>query len=165
MLKELFTVEEAAKKLCMSTQRLRRLQSQRIITFRQMGRKILFTESDLTEYTKRTRFGARTFLYFIGGDSTGFVKIGIADDPVVRVQTLQTGCPYELSLLATIQYPTREHAVEMERVLHKRFSAIHLRGEWFKPIENLDGLLEEISKPRPGSSGLTYLRSRLGKAA
>jgi len=58
-----------------------------------------------------------------------FVKIGKASGESAewRIATLQTGCPYEIELLATESGGHQE-----ERALHRRFSEFHERGEWFR---------------------------------
>ena len=71
-----------------------------------------------------------------------FVKVGIASDMRDRLQTLQVGCPYELTLMGTVR-----GASKAERALHLALNAFHARGEWFmappivrKAIRDLVGL-------------------------
>lgn len=67
-------------------------------------------------------------LYFIQcGGEDGPIKIGKGTVPRTRLSSLQSGCPYELRLLAVI--PT---AAGSENPLHERFAAYHIRGEWFR---------------------------------
>jgi hypothetical protein len=64
--------------------------------------------------------------YFIQDQATGLVKIGIAKDPDKRLRDLQVGCPGKLLMIGML--PDNR-----ERELHKRFAALRVRGEWFKP--------------------------------
>lgn len=58
-----------------------------------------------------------------------FFKIGIANDVLRRLESLATGNPFELRLVAIYGY---ENAQIVEAALHQRFSAQRVRGEWFK---------------------------------
>lgn len=40
-------------------------------------------------------------VYFIEGG--GFVKIGVAENPEIRLKALQTGCPHDLRLICCIE--------------------------------------------------------------
>jgi len=85
------------------------------------------------------RAGDRQHCYFMQmGD--GPIKIGISAWPKTRQRELQTGAPYQLTLLGSIKGGRCA-----ERYLHQAFSHLHLRGEWFTPNELLlafiDGLL------------------------
>lgn len=53
----------------------------------------------------------QSYLYIIECVGTEWVKVGISKDPFGRVRSLQTGCPYVLSLLYCQRYPNAE-AVE-----------------------------------------------------
>lgn len=74
-----------------------------------------------------SRFNGLKTIYLIGSwDRTKPVKIGIADDPELRVKQLQTGCPYKLDIL--FKFPgTTTH----EAYLHKMFRKQRTFGEWF----------------------------------
>lgn len=69
--------------------------------------------------------GKSTFLYVVR-EHTGLVKIGVAQDPVVRVKNLQVAHPYPLRLIGTV--PT---TVALERFIHRQFKNDCVRGEWF----------------------------------
>lgn len=65
-------------------------------------------------------------VYFVQGGP--FVKIGkTSGSPEGRLAELQTGCPYELKLLAYVP-----GGIKRERQLHREFRELHVRGEWFK---------------------------------
>lgn len=65
-----------------------------------------------------------TVVYFIEAIGTGFVKIGRGK---YRIDSLQTGCPFELRLLHEIETDN----IGLEKELHARFNQDHYRGEWF----------------------------------
>lgn len=67
---------------------------------------------------------------YVIGQEGGPVKIGIARDPVRRLVELQTGCPFQLSLLH-VEEVESEAAPEVETFVHSALSAKALRGEWF----------------------------------
>jgi predicted nucleic acid-binding Zn ribbon protein len=79
------------------------------------------------------------FVYFIGEEPDGPVKIGVANDPEARVGLLQIGNPRTLTLLAASR-----GGIRYERELHERFSAWRLRGEWFD--RHAEGLQEVITE-------------------
>lgn len=79
------------------------------------------------------------YLYFMAcGDA---VKIGVSSCPDSRLETLQTGAPGELSLVASI--PNAGH---LEAECHRRLSHLHLSGEWFRHTEEVDALIKELSR-------------------
>jgi hypothetical protein len=57
-----------------------------------------------------------------------YVKVGIADKVAIRLSSLQTGCPYELRLLASWR---SECAERDESRLHSLWKRYEVRGEWF----------------------------------
>jgi hypothetical protein len=68
-------------------------------------------------------------VYFITIPSLEFVKVGYAADPFVRIKELQTGNPYDLSLLAILP----DAGFNKEAELHAKLDArgARQRGEWF----------------------------------
>lgn len=77
-------------------------------------------------------------VYFIGENENGCapIKIGVAKNIETRKRNLQTGNPLELRLLGWVE---TTDPFRLERDLHQRFRACHLRGEWFD-IEPVDVL-------------------------
>lgn len=61
----------------------------------------------------------------------GFVKIGVSSQPLRRLDTFQTGCPYGLSLLGVIE---TDEPFSVEASLHEKYEGEKQSGEWF----NLD---------------------------
>ena len=70
-------------------------------------------------------------VYFIRAGNKGAIKIGVASDLAKRLETLQTGNPFELKVLATIPCSSEQHAYDLERRMHKLFASKRIRGEWF----------------------------------
>lgn len=69
------------------------------------------------------------------------IKIGVAYSVATRLSQLQTGSPWELRLLGTIPGGVAE-----ESALHKRFSHLHIRGEWFEGASELLSFIAESSR-------------------
>ena len=84
-----------------------------------------------------------TILYVIG-PKRGPVKIGISGSPEGRIAGLQTGHPYELSLLA--QVAVRENGIESENSIHQFLSPYRVRenGEWFHRSHEVGRLIEMV---------------------
>lgn len=71
-------------------------------------------------------------IYFILDESSGFLKIGMANDPASRLALLQVGNPNRLELVGTLPGGRRE---ELE--LHRRFAVFRGLGEWFRAEPDL----------------------------
>jgi Meiotically Up-regulated Gene 113 (MUG113) protein len=80
---------------------------------------------------------ATSHVYFIQPTAGGLIKIGAAGDPQARLLQLQTGCPVELALLATMPGTKKT-----ETELHAQFADVRVRGEWFEPTESLLAYIE-----------------------
>ena len=74
-------------------------------------------------------------IYFVQQDVTWAVKIGFTADMDTlekRIRALQTASPYQLRLVHVWEGDAlREH------LLHRRFAAQRLMGEWFSPCERM----------------------------
>lgn len=83
------------------------------------------------------------YVYLIGNLEYGFVKIGYSNDPNKRLKSLQTGCPFDISILDVF-----EGGPDVEKSLHKRYRRYSTRGEWFKVEGELKDYIEmAIKKP------------------
>jgi hypothetical protein len=72
---------------------------------------------------------AKSFVYIVEAQGDSPIKIGVANDVVKRIATLQTGNPRRLCLLHALVGDRR-----FEQHLHRLFSDIYghrLVGEWF----------------------------------
>lgn len=72
-----------------------------------------------------------SFMYIVQCcDDNGYVKIGVTrDEPLKRVNQLQTGNPYDLRLVAS--FAVNGALSEVESCIHQQLGRFRLRGEWF----------------------------------
>lgn len=87
-------------------------------------RRLAGTERWNTEKVREYLSGT---IYVVG--FLNYVKIGFSQDrkAKMRIAGLQSSCPEEL-----IVYSTFNGSLVYEQTLHKRFSKLRLRGEWFR---------------------------------
>jgi hypothetical protein len=91
------------------------------------------------------------WIYFVRGYD-GMIKIGWARDVERRLVALQISSPVELVAMRVIRGPMAD-----ETKLHKRFAYLHVRGEWFKPGEELVEYIRKLEAP-PGADQRPPLR-------
>ena len=92
-----------------------------------------------------------SYLYFIQGEQTRRIKIGISDRPSVRLCQLQMGSPDKLILLAKIKYDGysgNTRARSAERRLHVEFKNSRIYGEWFEGTNRLLARIKAVQKSR-----------------
>lgn len=70
--------------------------------------------------------GRAHFVYFIREGDDGAIKIGVAGNPVKRMEEFQCGNSHDLQIVAVILGDIRE-----ESDLHAFWGHAHVRGEWF----------------------------------
>ncbi len=58
----------------------------------------------------------------------GAQKIGISDDPIGRLAMLQTGNPYRMTVILSLEV---DNALMVERAVHKELARFRIHGEWF----------------------------------
>jgi hypothetical protein len=86
-------------------------------------------------------------VYFLQAGDDGPIKIGHTTRPVQdRIDKLQVGNAYELRLIGTIE----AHA-PYERVLHRKFKHIRMRGEWYRPEVELLQLIQALASQTDGA--------------
>ena len=104
------------------------------------------------------------FVYFIQGQSTRLVKIGITRGNVYsRLATIQANSPDTLKLLKAVKGDSK-----YESELHKRFASVRSHGEWFYPsrglmafIQSLDDVkIKKIKKPNKRENTYMIIRKR-----
>ena len=81
-------------------------------------------------------------IYFIQSGSNGAIKIGYTknmDSLQKRIPHLQNGNPQELNLLYTC-----EGKKEDEARYHQKFKKDKLKGEWFKPSQELISYIHSL---------------------
>lgn len=66
-------------------------------------------------------------IYVVEAVGHGFYKFGVAVNPVSRLSELQVGCPFELRLIASVDWPHH-----YEATIHDFLKQRHIRGEWFR---------------------------------
>lgn len=91
-------------------------------------------------------------IYIIQAEGTPRVKIGWAKNPEQRRRELQTGSPYPLKLLHTIETDEKE----LEAELHRQYQTCRVQGEWFELPEIA---LEAIQEATEGD--ITKVRAAL----
>jgi hypothetical protein len=62
----------------------------------------------------------------------GYCKIGLSNNPVTRISTLQIGTPFQLENIMELEFSSYFDAQKTESKLHKKFKSCNHRGEWFK---------------------------------
>lgn len=84
------------------------------------------------------KFKNTIYLLKIDTPDKRLYKIGSTTKPIsLRIQSLQTGCPYEIKLVEKFE---SDYGQTIERTLHNRYTYCKTFGEWF----SLD-IVEELS--------------------
>ncbi len=81
----------------------------------------------------------RGFVYFMRIDGKGHVKIGFSKEPTNRLKGFTTSTPGTPKIVGFMP-----GTVETEGKLHKKFAALHVKGEWFKCTGALKALVETL---------------------
>lgn len=76
----------------------------------------------------------RQIIYFVQADELRLIKIGMAANPDKRIRDLANVSPDSLTVLGL---QICDDWGSLEAVLHERFSAERVRGEWFLPVDDL----------------------------
>ena len=79
------------------------------------------------KWDQENRESMKDYLYIM--ECEGYFKIGKAHDLMSRLAGLQVGNPYEIT---PILYKKFNDALKIERLLHNKFEAKRVRGEWFE---------------------------------
>lgn len=88
----------------------------------------------------------QTFIYAIYNEFENIIKIGFSNDPVRRLDQLQTSLVHRLDLLLTFVGTS-----ELETKIHRQLKKYRLKGEWFEANQEVFQVLnteylESISK-------------------
>lgn len=67
------------------------------------------------------------WIYYIGNLKHGYVKIGYSKNPIKRIGSIQTGCPFKLEIIYT-----ERGSFEIEKAYQDGFKEYCTYGEWFK---------------------------------
>lgn len=85
-------------------------------------------------------YRGRGFVYVV--ECRGYVKFGVSNNAKRRLNLLQTGCPFQLTLLASFE---RKRPYKTEERLHLKLHRYHVRGEWFDvPTEVMGAVIKEL---------------------
>jgi len=79
-------------------------------------------------------------LYIIRCNNSNFYKIGISEIPEERLQALQIGCPYPLSLIYKRYF---KEPTKVEKLFHKKYHSQQKNGEWFELSESEIYLIQQ----------------------
>ena len=79
-------------------------------------------------------------IYFIQGEMTQNIKIGVSKNPERRMRSLESSEP--LNLLAII----KEGGTVKEKKLHRQFKHLRLHGEWFRPDKELLEFIDNLNQ-------------------
>ena len=85
----------------------------------------------------RRKLNPESQVYFIRCGEA--VKIGISIKPYERIATLAAANHQKLELLATTDGGRKD-----EKALHRKFSAYHIKGEWFRYSAEIDKFIKTI---------------------
>lgn len=77
-----------------------------------------------------------TAVYVIRCNESTFYKIGVSENPHVRLGSLQGGCPYKLTTIMEKWSINADRAHWIEQGLHRVFDERRVMGEWFKLSED-----------------------------
>jgi hypothetical protein len=76
-----------------------------------------------------------SYVYLLSEGERGPVKVGVANDPISRMQMLPTGNPKTLRLVHSWAMFTRDEAFKVERLVLDEMAPYRLRGEWIDADE------------------------------
>jgi len=83
-------------------------------------------------------------VYFVRAKEMGLIKIGVANTARERLVSLQVDSPDHLELLGVIECRNRG---ALEKQIHQRFAHLRVKGEWFRPGEDLLDYIEDHATP------------------
>lgn len=58
-------------------------------------------------------------------------KVGISENPQRRADEINGYCPFEMSLFASVLFPSRAYALAAEEYVHDALNEHFLKREWF----------------------------------
>lgn len=102
------------------------------------ARRMLESWQDQQNDAVRTVVPVGDYVYFVQHEEKGPIKIGFSSDPVSRLQSLQTGNPYDLTLIGVVP-----GSMAHEAKLHATCSKARVQGEWFWPTAEVLAVIEK----------------------
>ncbi len=82
-------------------------------------------------YTRPRRSSDSDSLYVIEAIGSDFAKVGFTTSIEHRIASLQTGCPFALRVAKVVDISSQCE----ERRFFDAIRHLHVRGEWFRPLE------------------------------
>jgi hypothetical protein len=79
-------------------------------------------------------------IYFVQAGGAGPIKIGISVDLAARLRQLQDNNHERLRLLRSIKGTDAQ-----EKLIHRRFSHLRVRGEWFRSEPELLSFIDQVT--------------------
>jgi len=70
-----------------------------------------------------------------------YIKIGVSENPWVRIKSLQTGNPYKIDLLLSFK---TKNAYSEEKRFHNYFDSKKSIGEWFKIDDDIKHFVKNL---------------------
>jgi transcriptional regulator of acetoin/glycerol metabolism len=99
----------------------------------------------------------KTFVYFIqAGGTKGPIKIGVSDDPRTRLKGMQTSHHEKLTLLGIVEGTQEDEETMQDEVCNSR-----IRGEWFRPTEEVLALVRKAVPAPRGANPLVAPEGRV----
>lgn len=99
-----------------------------------------YYQHHIGDFNNATRICKLPTVYVLATFDFKYVKIGQSITLKQRINNIQSGCPFTLTLWLSIKTP---NPIQIEKFLHKRMAHVHMRGEWFAPKDDdLDYLLD-----------------------
>jgi predicted GIY-YIG superfamily endonuclease len=96
-----------------------------------------------------------TYIYIVRQNCpNGAVKIGVSDDPIERLRTLQTASPIPLVIIHAARFEGRAQALNIEARMHEEFGKQRLSScggeEWFHPhvVKRINKIANRSSKEK-----------------
>lgn len=108
---------------------------------------LVYRKSCASWFRKRSPDAAIQHVYFMLCDagSESLVKIGMSSGIEGRRRTIESCAPFPITCIGFIPYGGR--ALELK--LHKSFSHLRVRGEWFRAAPELLGYIKQEAQPWP----------------
>jgi len=107
-----------------------------------------FAEHSVIRWDELEKHELGRTVYFVGAKD-GPIKIGVANNAVNRLKSLQAASPATLSILAqTVGGQPRE------REYHRQFAAHRLHGEWFERHPDILAEIDRLSTPPSHGLGM-----------
>ena len=99
-----------------------------------------YYQHHIGDFSDKTKISKLPVVYVITTQNLEFVKIGMTKSLKQRMNNIQSGCPFRLSLWLAIRTPNPK---PIELYLHQRMNYCKTHGEWFSPnVNDLDFLAD-----------------------